>query len=165
MKIMASDPITSWQIGEKMETVTNIFSNSKITADSNYCHKIKRRLLLGWKAMTNLDSLLKSRDRCHWVDGHKFEHALGVGDGQESLACCSPWGHKESDTTEPLNLTELDTKMLSGRNDSTRLRRKSNIASSLLFEDLYLHLWRKYIIFIPLFNSNKTLIIWIWLQI
>ena len=62
MKIMASDPITSWQIGEKMETVTNIFSNSKITADSNYCHKIKRRLLLGWKAMTNLDSLLKSKD-------------------------------------------------------------------------------------------------------
>ena len=60
---MASDPITSWQIGGKTETVTNFtFSDSKITADSNYCHEIKRHLLLGWKAMTNLDSLLKSKD-------------------------------------------------------------------------------------------------------
>ena len=40
----------------------------------------------------------------HQLDGHEFEQALGVGDGQESLACCSPWGHKESDTTEQLNL-------------------------------------------------------------
>ena len=39
----------------------------------------------------------------HQLDGHEFDQALGVGDGQESLACCSPWGHKESDTTEPLN--------------------------------------------------------------
>ena len=39
----------------------------------------------------------------HWLDGHEFEQALGVGDGQGSLACCSPWGHKESDVTEPLN--------------------------------------------------------------
>ena len=39
----------------------------------------------------------------HQLDGHKFEQALGVGDGQESLVCCSPWGHKESDTTEQLN--------------------------------------------------------------
>ena len=39
----------------------------------------------------------------HQLDGHEFEQALGVGDGQESLACCSPWGHKESDTTEQLN--------------------------------------------------------------
>ena len=43
----------------------------------------------------------------HWLDGHEFEHALGVGDGQGGLACCSPWGHKESDTTEWLNWTEL----------------------------------------------------------
>ena len=43
----------------------------------------------------------------HWVNGHEFEQALGVGDGQGSLACCSPWGHKESDMTERLNLTEL----------------------------------------------------------
>ena len=42
----------------------------------------------------------------HWLDGHEFEQALGVGDGQGSLVCCSPWGHKESDTTEQLNWTE-----------------------------------------------------------
>ena len=61
---MASGPITSWQIdGETMETVTDfIFLGSKITADGDYSHEIKRRLLLGRKAMTNLDSILKSRD-------------------------------------------------------------------------------------------------------
>ena len=63
-KIMASGPITSWQIdGETMETVTDfIFSGSKITADGNCSHEIKRRLLLGSKAMTNLESIFKSRD-------------------------------------------------------------------------------------------------------
>ena len=63
-KIMASSPITSWQTdGETMETVTDfIFLGSKITADGDCSHKIKRRLLLGRKAMTNLDSILKSRD-------------------------------------------------------------------------------------------------------
>ena len=63
-KIMASGPITSWQIdGETMETVTGfMFLGSKITADSDCSHKIKRCLLLGRKAMTNLDSILKSRD-------------------------------------------------------------------------------------------------------
>ena len=63
-KIMASDPITSWQIdGETMETVTDfIFLGSKITADGNCSHEIKRHLLLGRKAMTNLGSILKSRD-------------------------------------------------------------------------------------------------------
>ena len=63
-KIMVSGPITSWQIdGETMETVTNfILGGSKITADSDCSHEIKRHLLLGRKAMTNLDSLLKSRD-------------------------------------------------------------------------------------------------------
>ena len=62
-KIVASGPITSWQIdGETMETVTDfIFLGSKITADGNCSHEIKRRLLLGRKAMTNLDSILKSR--------------------------------------------------------------------------------------------------------
>ena len=61
--IMASGPITSWQIyGETMETVTDfIFWDSKITADGDCSHEIKRRLLVGRKAMTNLDSLLKSR--------------------------------------------------------------------------------------------------------
>ena len=63
-KIMASSPITSWQKdGEKVETVTDfIFLGSKITADGNCSHDIKRCLLLGRKAMTNLDSVLKSRD-------------------------------------------------------------------------------------------------------
>ena len=61
---MASGPITSWQIdGEMVETVTDfIFWGSKITADSDCSHQIKRHLLLGKKAMTNLDSVLKSRD-------------------------------------------------------------------------------------------------------
>jgi len=63
-KIMASGPITSWEIdGETMETVTDfIFLGSKITADGDCSHEIKRQLLLGRKAMTNLDSILKSRD-------------------------------------------------------------------------------------------------------
>ena len=63
-KIMASGPITSWQIdGETVETVRDfILGGSKITADGDYNHEIKRRLLLGRKAMTNLDSVLKSRD-------------------------------------------------------------------------------------------------------
>ena len=63
-KIMASGPITSWQIdGETVETVADfIFGGSKITADGDCSHEIKRRLLLGGKVMTNLDSILKSRD-------------------------------------------------------------------------------------------------------
>ena len=63
-KIMSSGPITSWQIdGETMEIVTDfIFWGSKITADGDCSHEIKRRLLLGRKVMTNLDSILKSRD-------------------------------------------------------------------------------------------------------
>ena len=78
-KIMASSPITSWQIGgETMETVTDfILGGSKITADSEFIHEIKRCFLLGRKAMTNLDSLLKSRDitlptRIHLVKAMVF---------------------------------------------------------------------------------------------
>ena len=64
IKIMASGPITSWEIdGETMETVTDfIWGGSKITADGDCNHEIKRRLLLGRKVMTNLDSILKNRD-------------------------------------------------------------------------------------------------------
>ena len=64
MKIMASGPITSWEIDvETAETMADfIFLGSKITADGDYSHEIKRRLLLGRKVMTNLDSILKSRD-------------------------------------------------------------------------------------------------------
>ena len=214
---MPSSPIISWQIeGEKVETVTDfIFLDSKITADCDWSHEIKRHLLLGRKAMLNLDSILKGRDItllikvcivqaivfpvvmfgceswtikkaerqridafelwcwrrlespldckeiklvnpkwnqswifngridaeaeapilwppdaksqligkdpdagkdwrreekrmtegemvgwCHWLNGHEFEQTLRDSEGQWSLACCSPWGHKESDTTE-----------------------------------------------------------------
>ena len=78
-KIMASGPITSWQIdGETMETVTDfVFLGSKITADGDCSHEIKRCLLLGRKVMTNLDSILKSRDitlppKAHLVKGMVF---------------------------------------------------------------------------------------------
>ena len=64
IKIMVSSPITSWQIdGETMESVTDfIFEGSKITADGDFSHEIKRCLLLGRKVVTNLDSIFKSRD-------------------------------------------------------------------------------------------------------
>ena len=78
-KIMASGPITSWQLdGETVETVADfIFLDSKITADGNCSHEIKRHLLLGRKVMTNLDSILKSRDitlptKVHLVKGMVF---------------------------------------------------------------------------------------------
>ena len=218
---MASSPITSWRIDwGKMETVTNfIFVGSKITVDSDCSHEIKRRLLLGRKAVTNLDSDIKKRrhhfanksrfsqsygfssshvrlwaldhkegwrpknwcfqnavlqktlesllngkeikpvnpkgnqswifigrtdaevktpihwppdaksqligkdpdsgkdwgqeekgaaeDKMvgwhHWLNGHEFEQTPGDNEGGGGLACCSPWGHKESDTTEQLN--------------------------------------------------------------
>ena len=80
MKIMASSPITWWQIdGETMETMKDfILGASKITADGDCSHEIKRRLLLGRKAMTNLDSLLKNRDiplttKVHLVKGMIFQ--------------------------------------------------------------------------------------------
>ena len=71
-KIMASGPITSWQIdGETVLTVADfIFLGSKITADSDCSHEIKRCLLLGRKAMTNLDSILKSRDISFLTEVH-----------------------------------------------------------------------------------------------
>ena len=62
-KIMASGPVTSWQIdGETVERVTLFLGGSKVTADGDCSHEIKRRLLLGWKVMINLDSILKNRD-------------------------------------------------------------------------------------------------------
>ena len=77
-KIMASGPITSWQIdGEAMETVTDfIFLGSKITAHGDCSHEIKRRLLLGRKAMTNLDSILKSRDITLLTKVHLVKYML-----------------------------------------------------------------------------------------
>ena len=77
MKIMASGPITSWQLDEEtMETVTDfIFFGSKITAGDDCSHEIKRHLLLGSKAMTNLDSILKSR---HYL-AYKGPSSQGYG--------------------------------------------------------------------------------------
>ena len=82
-KIMASGPITSWQIdGEAIETVTDfIFLGSKITTDGDCSHEFKRYLLLGRKAMTNLDSILKSRDitlptKVHLVKAMVFPVAM-----------------------------------------------------------------------------------------
>ena len=120
-KIMASGPITSWQIdGETMETVREfIFLGSKITAHGDCSYEIKKHLLVERKAHKNsLEKTLmlgKIEGRRRWgqqdemvgwhhlLDGHEFEQALGVGDGQGSLACCSPWGCKESVTTEQPN--------------------------------------------------------------
>ena len=81
-KIMAFGPITSWQIdGEKMETVRDYFGGTKITADGDCIHEIKRHLLLGRKAMTKLDSILKNRDitlptKVHLVKAMVFPVAM-----------------------------------------------------------------------------------------
>ena len=98
MKIMASGPITSWQIdGEIVETVADFISlGSKITADGDCSHEIKRRLLLGRKAMTFLDSILKSRDitlptKIHLVKAMVFP-ILMYG--------CQSWTIKKADTEE-----------------------------------------------------------------
>ena len=93
-KIMASGPITSWHIdGETVETVTDfIFLGSKITADGDYSHEIKRCLLLGRKTVINLDSILKSRDiilpiKVHLVKAMVFP-VVRYG--------CESWDYKES---------------------------------------------------------------------
>ena len=125
-KIMAFCPITSWQIdGETVETVADFsFLGSKITADGDCSHKIKRHLLLGRKVMTNLDSILKSRDiilptKVHLGVGQDWATSLslftfmhwrrwqptplflpGESKGQQSLVGCHLWGHIESDRTE-----------------------------------------------------------------
>ena len=92
-KIMASGSITSWEIdGETMETVSDfIFLGSKITADGDCSHEIKRRLLLGRKTMTNLDSIFKSRDitlpsKIHLVKAMVFPVIRYK---------CESWDHKE----------------------------------------------------------------------
>ena len=81
-KIMASGPITSWEIdGETVETVSDIFLGSKITADGDCSHEIKRRLLLGRKVMTNLDSILKSRDITLPTKVRLFSQSYGFSSG------------------------------------------------------------------------------------
>ena len=77
--IPASGPITSWQIdAERVEIVADfIFLGSKITADGDYSHEIKRRSLLGRKVMTNLDSILKSRGKGNYKQGEKTAFRMG----------------------------------------------------------------------------------------
>ena len=109
---MASSPITSWEIdGETVETVSDfIFGGSKIAADGDCSHEIKRHLLLGRKVMTNLDSMLKNRDitlptKVRLVKAMVSRHHTlvllpGKSHGRMGLIGYSTWGHKESDTTE-----------------------------------------------------------------
>ena len=86
MKIMVSSPITSWQIeGKKVETVTDfIFLGSKITADGDCSHKIKRLLLLERKAMTNLDSILK-KQRYHFANKDLYSQSYGFSSSQVQM--------------------------------------------------------------------------------
>ena len=83
-KIMASGPITSWEIdGETVETMADfIFWGSKITADGDCSHKIKRGLLLGRKVMTNLDSIFKSRDITRWTNKGPSSQGYGFSSSQ-----------------------------------------------------------------------------------
>ena len=94
-KIMASSPITSWQIdGKRVETVTDFISGgSKITADGDCSHEIERRLLLGRKVMTNLDSKLKSRDSTLLTNVHLVKPTVFpvVMDG------CKSWTIKKAE--------------------------------------------------------------------
>ena len=85
-KIMASSPITSWQIGgETVETVSDFnFGGSKVTADGDCSHKIKRRLLLGRKVMTNIDSILKSREPAHWQTNSRHGECRPKPDGSQA---------------------------------------------------------------------------------
>ena len=117
-KAMASGPITSWQIdGETTEIVADfIFLGSKITADGVCSHKIKRRLLLGKKAMTNLDSILKSRDitlpsKIHLVNGFSSSHVwMWELDYEENWALknwCFWTGVLEKTLEGPLDCKEI----------------------------------------------------------
>ena len=94
-KIMASGPITSWQIdGETMETVTDIIlGGSKITAVGDWNHEIKRCLLLGWKAMTNLDSMLKNRSITWPTNTHPVKAFVFPG----VMYGCESWTIKKAD--------------------------------------------------------------------
>ena len=93
-KIMASGPITSWEIdGERVETVSDfIFGGSKITADCDCSHEIKRRLLLGRKVMTNLDSILKGRDITLPTKVHLFKAMVLV-----VMYGCETWTVKKAE--------------------------------------------------------------------
>ena len=106
MKIMESGPITSWEIdGETVETMADfIFLGSKITANSDCSHEIKKHLLLGRKVMTNLDNILKSRD----YFANKGPSSQGYGFSSGHVWMWGSWGRKELDTTELLNWKGLN---------------------------------------------------------
>ena len=98
-KIMASGPITSWEIdGETVETVSDfIFLDSKITADGDCSHEIKRRLIFGRKVMTNLDSILKSRDINYFASKGPSSQGYGFSSGHVwmwELNCEESWAPK-----------------------------------------------------------------------
>ena len=112
-KIMASGSITSWQIdGETVETVSDfIFLGSKITADGDYSHEIKRRLLLGRKVMTNLDSIFKSRDitlptKVHLVKAMVFPVVM-YGCESWTALCRFPLGNGLAADTNPFSQFRL----------------------------------------------------------
>ena len=97
MKIMTSGPITSWQIdGETMGTVTD-FGGSKITADGDWSHEIKRRLLLGRKVMTNLDSIFKSRHSKRDITLPKMVHLVKAMAFPVVMYGCESWTIKKAE--------------------------------------------------------------------
>ena len=113
-KIMASGPITAWEIdGETLETVSDfIFLGSKITADGDCSHEIKRRLLLGWKVMTNLDSILKSRDGSSsqgygFSSGHVWMWELGYKESWVPKIWCFWTVVLEKTLESPLDFKEI----------------------------------------------------------
>ena len=95
---MASGPITSWQIdGETVETVTDfIVFGSKITADGDCSHEIKRRLLLGRKAMTNLDSILKTRERHYFAKKDLSSESFGFSSSHVWMLDYKEFNYKEN---------------------------------------------------------------------
>ena len=98
-KIMTSGPITSWEIdGETMETVSNfIFGGFKITADGDYSHELKKRLLLGRKVMTNLDSILKSRDITLPTKGRLVKAMVFLVKAMVVMYGCESWTIKNAE--------------------------------------------------------------------
>ena len=106
-KIKASGANTSWQIdGETVETMTAEAPIFWSPDAKNWLAGKDPNAGKDWRQekRTTEDEMAGWH---HWLDGHEFEQAPGVGDGQGGLACCSPWAHKESDTTEQLNWTDI----------------------------------------------------------
>ena len=100
-------------------------------------NKDPRNINILWVSRTTGDEMVQWH---HWLNGHKFEKALRVGDEQGSLVCCSPWGHKESDMTEQLNWTgmlEMKFNLFLHTNEKTGIKRLSEGWSKLMIEHAY----------------------------